>query len=165
MQPAELIAQLVAKRNKVAVAESLTGGLLLSELISVPGASIVVQGGMVCYSTQSKIDVLGVAAATIAQFGVISEATAIAMAQQVAKKFNAEIGVATTGVAGPDRQEDKPAGTVFIAVVGAAGATAVELSLSGDRAQIRAQSVMAALELLGKYSGDLPSGQDVAGEF
>ena len=165
MQPAELIAQLVAKRNKVAVAESLTGGLLLSELISVPGASIVVQGGMVCYSTQSKIDVLGVAAATIAQFGVISEATAIAMAQQVAKKFNAEIGVATTGVAGPDRQEDKPAGTVFIAVVGAAGATAVELSLSGDRAQIRAQSVMAALELLGKYSGDLPSGQDVAGEI
>lgn len=165
MQPAELIAQLVAKGNKVAVAESLTGGLLLSELISVPGASIVVQGGMVCYSTQSKIDVLGVAAATIAQFGVISEATAIAMAQQVAKKFNAEIGVATTGVAGPDRQEDKPAGTVFIAVVGAAGAAAVELSLSGDRAQIRAQSVIAALELLGKYSGDLPSGQDVAGEF
>lgn len=163
MQPAELIAQLVAQGNKVAVAESLTGGMLLSDLISVPGASNVVQGGIVCYSTESKIDVLGVAASTIAQFGVISEATAIAMAQQVSKKFNAEIGIATTGVAGPDRQEDKPAGTVFIAVVGAAGATAIELSLTGDRGQIRAQSVIAALELLGKYSDDLPSGQDVAG--
>lgn len=165
MQPAELIAQLVAQGNRVAVAESLTGGLLLSELISVPGASNVVQGGMVCYSTQSKIEVLGVAATTIAQFGVISEATAIAMAQQVAKKFKAQIGIATTGVAGPDRQENKPAGTVFIAVAGAAGAAAIELALTGDRAQIRNQSVMAALELLGKYSGDLPSGQDVAGEI
>jgi PncC family amidohydrolase len=165
MQPAELIAQLAAQGNRVAVAESLTGGLLLSELISIAGASNVVQGGMVCYSTQSKIEVLGVTADTIAQYGVISEATAIAMAQQVAKKFKAEIGIATTGVAGPERQEDKPTGTVFIAVASAAGAVAIALALTGDRSQIRAQSVMAALELLGKYSGDLPSGQDVVGEI
>jgi nicotinamide-nucleotide amidase len=165
MQPAELIAQLAAQGNRVAVAESLTGGLLLSELISIAGASNVVQGGIVCYSTESKIEVLGVAADTIAQYGVISEATAIAMAQQVAKKFKAEIGIATTGVAGPKRQEDKPTGTVFIAVAGAAGAVAIALALTGDRSQIRAQSVMAALELLGKYSGDLPSGQDVVGEI
>ena len=162
MTPTELIAKLIQSSVTVAAAESLTGGQLLSELIAVPGASNTVLGGVVCYSTQSKVEVLGVAPTTIAQHGAVSEATAVELAQRVAAKFQATIGIATTGVAGPDRQEGKAVGTVFIAITGPAGTVTQQLALSGDRTQIRGQSVAAALELLGKYSGDLPSGQDVS---
>ena len=161
MRLTELVNKLISRNHQIAVAESLTGGMLLSELVSVPGASNVIQGGIVCYSTESKIAVLGVPAQIISDHGVISKEAAIAMAQQVSLKFDAAIGVATTGVAGPDLQEGKAAGTVFIAVVGPGGTVVNELHLSGERSAIRSQTVCAALDLLGKYSDDLPIIQGV----
>jgi len=135
------------------VAESLTGGLLLSELISIPGASDVVLGGIVSYSTQSKIDQLGVSQATIDRYGAVSEQTATEMAVGVRVKFKADLAVATTGVAGPDLQEGKPAGSVFIAIATASGTKTAQFNFSGNRNQIRTASVAAALEFLGKHSG------------
>lgn len=157
----ELIAQLTKSGKTVAVAESLTGGALLSELISVPGASSVVAGGIVCYSTASKTEVLGVLPQLISEFGVISAQTAEAMAKSARLKFATALGIATTGVAGPDLQEEKPVGRVFIAVAGSTGVVSEVFDFVGDRNQIRALSVAKALDLLGKYSGNLPSGQGV----
>jgi PncC family amidohydrolase len=153
MQASELIQLLRAQRKTLAVAESLTGGLLLSELISIPGASDVVLGGIVSYSTQSKIDQLGVSQATIDRYGAVSEQTATEMAVGVRVKFKADLAVATTGVAGPDLQEGKPAGSVFIAIATASGTKTAQFNFSGDRNQIRTASVAAALEFLGKHSG------------
>lgn len=153
MQASELIQLLRAQRKTLAVAESLTGGLLLSELISIPGASDVVLGGIVSYSTQSKIDQLGVSQATIDRYGAVSEQTATEMAVGVRLKFKADLAVATTGVAGPDLQEGKPAGSVFIAIATASGTKTTQFNFSGDRNQIRTASVAAALEFLGKHSG------------
>lgn len=161
MTAEEIISKLTEFGNNLAVAESLTGGLLLSELISVPGASAVVSGGVVCYSTASKIEVLGVSPKTISDFGVISAQTAEAMAQLVRLKFSTQFGLATTGVAGPDLQEEKPVGRVVIAVASSAGVMSEVFDFDGSRNQIRVQSVAAALDLLGKYSGNLPSDQGV----
>lgn len=161
MTAEELIAQFTISGKDLAVAESLTGGALLSELIAVPGASSVIAGGVVCYSTASKTEVLGVPLPTISDFGVISAQTAEAMAQLVRLKFATQYGIATTGVAGPDLQEEKPAGRVFIAVASSAGVISEGFDFAGNRNQIRAQSVAAALNLLGKYSGNLPTDQGV----
>jgi PncC family amidohydrolase len=153
MQARELIKLLKAQRVTLAVGESLTGGLLLSELISVAGASDVVLGGIVSYSTQSKIDQLGVKQATIDLYGAVSSQTAVEMALGVQARFKADLAVATTGVAGPDLQEGKPAGSVFIAIATVSGSQVAEFKFTGDRNQIRSASVAAALEFLGKHSG------------
>jgi nicotinamide-nucleotide amidase len=153
MQASELIQLLKAQQLTLAVGESLTGGLLLSELISIPGASDVVLGGIVSYSTQSKIDQLGVRPATIELHGAVSEQTATEMALGARIKFKADLAVATTGVAGPELQEGKPAGSVFIAIAKASGTKAAEFRFTGDRNQIRSASVAAAMAFLGKHSG------------
>jgi PncC family amidohydrolase len=152
MSANDVISALAKHNLTVAVAESITGGAVLAELISVPGASKVVQGGVVCYSTQSKIDVLAVSEETINQFGAVSTQAAGEMAVRVAEKFKAEIGLATTGVAGPDLQEGKPLGKVHIAVSVSGEIVTQSLDLSGARNQIRAAAVSAAIDLLGKYS-------------
>lgn len=154
MKTSELIKKMTENGDSLAVAESLTGGLLLSELISIPGASNVIQGGIVCYSTKSKIDVLGVPGEIIHQFGAVSAETASEMASKVALKFAAKVGIATTGVAGPDNQEGKPVGQVHLAIAGPNGVELLELQISGDRDQIRSAAVAAAIDLLGKYSGN-----------
>jgi len=153
MRVSELIEAMASSGKSIAVAESLTGGALLSELISIPGASNVVQGGIVCYSTESKTQVLGVPAEIIEQYGAVSAETAIEMASQVAQKFSANIGIATTGVAGPDAQEGKPVGQVYLAIAGISGSEVLSLNLTGNRDQIRHGTVSAGIALLGKYSG------------
>jgi len=153
MSTKDVIQALGERNQKVAVAESITGGAVLSELISIPGASAVISGGIVSYQTESKINVLGVSAQVIATSGVISEQTAIEMAVAVRAKFDADIAVATTGVAGPDLQDAEPVGRVFIAVASAHGSWVESYLFAGDRAQIRAAAVQAAIALLGKHSG------------
>lgn len=148
------VIEVLRKHNqKVAVAESVTGGGVLSELISIAGASAVVIGGIVSYQTQSKIQVLGVLAETIEKNGVVSEQTAIEMAVAVRTKFGADISVATTGVAGPDSLAGAPVGSVIIAVASEQGSWVESYLFKGDRAQIRAAAVAAAISLLGKHSG------------
>lgn len=132
----------------VAIAESLTGGLLCAALTEVPGASHVVRGGVTAYSTDAKHDVLGVPLAVLDNSGAVSAETAAAMADRVREMFGADIGVSTTGVAGPDIQEGKPVGMVFIGLVGPDAALVNEYSFSGTRAQIREQTLETAWGLL-----------------
>lgn len=148
---ARLIAELTGRGLSVAVAESLTGGLVVAELTSVPGASVVVRGGVVAYDTAVKRSVLGVDAALLAAEGAVDPEVARQMADRVREVFAvdgrpADLGIATTGVAGPSDQDGKPPGTVFVGIAFAGEVAAIELSLHGTRAEIRVATVQAAIE-------------------
>ena len=104
---------------RIAVAESCTGGGLLSRLTDVPGSSAWVLGGVVAYANDVKVEQLGVPAALIAAHGAVSESVAQAMAEGVRERLRADVGVAITGIAGPDGgSPEKPVGTVVIATTG-----------------------------------------------
>lgn len=129
----------------IAVAESLTGGLVAAALVDVPGASASLRGGVVAYATEVKRDVLGVDAALLAEAGAVDGRVAVQMAEGVRRTLRADVGVATTGVAGPEPQDGKPVGTVCIAVVTPERTASVEAVLEGDRAAIRSATVDRAL--------------------
>jgi PncC family amidohydrolase len=145
---ASVLELLVARGETVATAESLTGGLLASAITDVPGASRAFVGGVVSYATRVKVSVLDVPAAVVETHGVVSEECALAMAHGVRRRLDATWGVATTGVAGPDTQEGRPAGTVWVAVAGPGVVRARLLALDGDRRAIREASCEAAVSLL-----------------
>lgn len=134
----------------VATAESLTGGLLGAALTAVPGASATYRGGVVAYSTDLKADLLGVPGDLLDALGPVAPDVATAMADGVRRRCRATYGVATTGVAGPDPQDGKPVGLVYVAVAGPTGVEAVRVDAgqTGTRADIRARAVDAALTLL-----------------
>ena len=142
---AEVVRICRARGLTVATAESLTGGLVCAALTSVPGASLVVRGGIVAYATDLKSTSLGVPADLLAERGAVDGDVALAMAQGVRRVVGADIGLATTGVAGPDPQDGEPVGTVFVAVSGPGVEVVERLALAGDRAAIRAASVAAVL--------------------
>jgi nicotinamide-nucleotide amidase len=133
---------------QVAVAESLTGGLVMTALTSIPGASAVVRGGVVAYATEVKREVLGVDAALLDERGAVDGDVALAMARGVRELVGADFGLATTGVAGPDGQDGKAPGVVFVAVDTPFDSWYRELLLEGDREQIRTRAAVAVLELL-----------------
>ena len=132
-----LLDRLADRGQSVATAESLTGGLLAARLTDVPGASRCFVGGVVAYATRVKESALGVPHDVVERHGVISEECASAMAVGVRERLGATWGLATTGVAGPDRQEGHPVGTVWIAVAGPAGVQTRLLHLGGTRHEIR----------------------------
>jgi nicotinamide-nucleotide amidase len=145
----EIIKVLSARGETIAVAESLTGGMLAAALTDVPGASAAFRGGMVTYATDLKATLLGVPAALLDRHGAVHPAVAAAMAEGARHRMAATVGAATTGVAGPDPQDGHPVGTVHIAVSSAGGGTTVRsLALSGDRHQIRSATVERLLGLL-----------------
>jgi len=150
---ADLVARLTAAGKTVAVAESRTGGLVAAALTDIPGASVVVRGGVLAYATDVKAHVLGVSEVLLAQVGAVDADVAEQMASGVRSLMGATYGLATTGVAGPDRVDGKPVGTVYVAVVGPNSSRVKALSLSGDRGDIRADSVLAALTLLAEEIG------------
>lgn len=129
---------LVEKDLKIAVAESCTGGMVSSVLIDYPGISSVFVEGCVTYSNEAKMKRLGVKEETLDKFGAVSEETAIEMAEGVAKGLNADIGISTTGIAGPGGgSEEKPVGLVYTAIT-IKGKTKVYKDIySGDRQKIR----------------------------
>ncbi|MDT0187875.1 nicotinamide-nucleotide amidohydrolase family protein [Microbacterium sp. ARD31] len=139
---------LAGRGESVATAESLTGGLLSATLTDVPGASRSFVGGVVSYATRVKESLLGVPAEVVARHGVVSGECAAAMATGVRSALDATWGLATTGVAGPDSQEGKPVGTVWVAVAGPRGTEVRRLALSGDRRSIREGSCRDVLGLL-----------------
>ncbi|MEU1788860.1 CinA family protein [Streptomyces sparsogenes] len=146
---AEALALLEGRGETVAVAESLTGGLLAAELTAVPGASRSFRGSVTAYATELKREVLGVDGALLAARGAVDPEVARQMARGVRGVLGADWGVATTGVAGPTPQDGQPVGTVHVAVAGPSGAaTGAALHLAGDRAGIRGQTVEAAVKLL-----------------
>jgi nicotinamide-nucleotide amidase len=150
---ARLISDLARLGETVAVAESLTGGLLAAELIRPAGASNVVYGGVVAYNMAIKASVLGVDGDLLRRFGPVHPEVAEQMAEGVRHALAvdgtpASIGVATTGVAGPGPQGDHPAGTVFVGFSRDGRSRSFELQLSGDRSQIRAATVSEAVRIL-----------------
>jgi nicotinamide-nucleotide amidase len=144
----QVIELLDARGQTVAVAESLTGGLVAAALTSVPGSSAVFRGGVVAYATELKTALLGVPAALLAEHGPVHDEVARAMAQGVRQRLAASYGLATTGVAGPGPADGQPPGRVFVAVAGPSGQAGRGLSLAGDRGAVRAGSVSAVLSLL-----------------
>ncbi len=135
---------LLAERGlTVAVAESLTGGYVAGRLCAVPGASQTFQGGVVAYQSRIKFELLG-----LAEGPVVTEGAALAMAHGVRRLLGADIGLATTGVAGPDEAEGQPVGTVCLAVAGSEAERAATVRLPGDRERIRQFSTITLLDLL-----------------
>jgi len=127
-------------------AESATGGLVAGRITSIPGASTVFRGSIVSYATELKESLLGVPASTIATHGVVSEPVAVAMAEGAADRLDVDVAVSVTGSAGPDPQE-RPVGTVVIAVKTPDGVRVRTLTLPGDRERIRTFATTAALHL------------------
>jgi PncC family amidohydrolase len=139
-----------AEGSTVSTAESLTGGRLAVRLTDVPGASETYLGGAVTYASELKMSMLGVAEAIVDEHGVVSAACAEAMASGVRALTGATYGMSTTGVAGPDSQEGKPAGTVYVGLAGPGFVTSELLQLDGDRTEIQeatCEAVLAALEV------------------
>ena len=145
---ARVLEVLAGRAETLATAESLTGGLLAARLTDVPGASRSFVGGVVSYATRVKASALGVPPRLVEAHGVVSQECAVAMAQGVRARLEATWGTATTGVAGPDEQEGRPVGTVWIAVAGPAGVRSRQLALAGDRSTIRGATCDAVLLLL-----------------
>lgn len=153
---ADVVRLLTVRGETLAVAESLTGGLVAAEITAAPGASKAFRGSVTAYATELKHELLGVDDTLLAQRGAVDPQVAAQMASGVRKALGADWGLATTGVAGPEPQDGKPVGTVFVAVdgpfgadSGSAGGGKVEaLRLNGDRAEIRMESVRSVLALL-----------------
>lgn len=129
----------------IAVAESLTGGLVTAALVSVPGASALVRGGVVAYATDLKHRLLGVDDVLLASRGAVDPEVATQMAAGVRDRVGADVGLSTTGVAGPDPQDGLPVGTVYLGIRTPEGSAVVPLLLEGDREQIRARTTREAL--------------------
>ncbi|WP_454926254.1 CinA family protein [Actinomyces oris] len=148
VRAARALLQSAAERGvTLAIAESLTGGQVTSSLVEVPGASRVLVGAVVAYATRIKVQVLGVDAAHLELTGPVDRDVALQMAHGVRRLLGADLGLATTGVAGPGLADGHPAGTVHVAVVAPWGQRHRELHLSGDRSQIRCATVMEVCEL------------------
>lgn len=155
---ARIIERASDRRLTIAVAESLTGGLVTAGLTAVAGASAVLVGGVVAYQTEVKRSLLGVSAELLAEHGPVHADVAMQMATNVRYVFAvggrpADIGIATTGVAGPGPHDGHPAGTAFVGVAVGADVRVVPLQLSGGRADIRNavvyESLSATISLLG----------------
>ncbi len=147
---ASAIHALIGHAASIAVAESLTGGLVCAALTSVPGASSVVRGAVVAYATELKADLLRVDSALLAREGAVHPEVAAQMANGVRTRLGADVGVATTGVAGPEPQDGKPVGEVHIAVATSASTQIRSLSFDPElgRGGIRAATVEAVLVLV-----------------
>ena len=144
---AEVLCKLTGKR--LATAESLTGGLIGGSITAVPGASKVYAGGIVSYTNEVKHALLGVRWEELNTFGAVSAPVAKAMALGAKKALAADVAVSVTGLAGPDGDEfGHPVGTVFIGYADEKTAFAREYHFSGDREQVRQQTVEAAMELV-----------------
>jgi len=142
-------ALLVERGWRIAVAESCTGGLITSRLTDVPGSSRYVDRSVVSYSNQAKIDLVGVAAATLEEHGAVSEAVAAAMADGMRARAAVDVGIGVTGIAGPGGgTPEKPVGMVCVAAVTPGGSRVRTAKFLGEREQIKFQASQAALDMV-----------------
>jgi nicotinamide-nucleotide amidase len=151
-EPVELeavVGRLLAERkHTVAVAESLTGGLIQDKLTDIPGSSAYFMGGVVAYSNNAKASLLAVQSDTIKEHGAVSEAVAREMATGIQQRFNTDLGIATTGIAGPSgATENKPVGLAFIGIAYNSLVNVKKFQFSGDRQIVKQRSAQAGLEL------------------
>jgi nicotinamide-nucleotide amidase len=153
----EILRLLTANGQTVATAESLTGGLVAAALTDVPGSSQAYRGGVVAYATELKAEVLGVDSDMLDDHGPVYAPVAAAMAEGVRTRLGATIGVATTGVAGPEPVGGFPPGTVHIAVSLADDTVVRTMALNGNRDEVRRLTVERLLGLLlGRLREDRP---------
>lgn len=146
--------RLVASGRTVTTAESCTGGLVAKMLTELPGASSFFVGGVVAYANRAKTTLLDVPSALIESEGAVSEAVARAMAEGARRRFAVDVALSATGIAGPDGgSEEKPVGTVFIALADDKETVCVRLQLPGDRSTIRSNTALALLDLLRRRLG------------
>jgi len=140
---------LVARGERIALAESCTGGLIASRLTDVAGSSRYLERGVVVYSNEAKTDLLGVPAALIAEHGAVSEPVGQAMAEGIRARAKVSIGVGVTGIAGPGGgSEAKPVGTVVIAAVTNDSARVRTFHFRGERDQVKSQAAQAAIDMV-----------------
>jgi nicotinamide-nucleotide amidase len=144
---AQVHAALRSRGATIAVAESLTGGLLGGALTAVAGSSATFRGGVIAYATELKASLLGVDPDLLARHGAVHPDVAAEMARGVAARLQATFGLATTGVAGPDPQDGHPPGEVHVALAGPGGTFLLSLALSGGRDDVRRETVRRALAL------------------
>lgn len=144
-----LVAVMTQAGLTLATAESLTGGALAARVVDVPGASRVLRGGVVAYATELKAQLLGVDPTLLGDRGAVDPDVALAMAAGARERLRSDLGVATTGVAGPEPQDGVAPGTVYVAVDDGCGQPQVRrLELGGARAEVRAATVLAAVRLV-----------------
>ncbi|GBR77558.1 competence-damaged protein CinA [Candidatus Termititenax dinenymphae] len=144
------------KQHKIliAVAESLTGGLISSMLTSWPGSSEYFVGGAVCYTPRAKIIQTGIDPKVIAEYGIVSGGTALGLARGISQRLFTQLGLGITGVAGPEVHGGRKVGTVFIGLVDKEREIVKEFSLDGSREEIQRKSAEAALGVLWLYLKD-----------
>ena len=146
---AVILQSLRTSGQRLAVAESCTGGMVAERITAIPGSSAVFLGGVIAYANTVKTAELRVSEELIEQHGAVSEPVVRAMVAGVTSKFNAEAGIAVTGIAGPDGgTPEKPVGTVWLAAQAGTRVTAIKRQMLGGRQEIRARSAQAALDLL-----------------
>ncbi len=144
-----VVSRLTERKQTISVTESLTGGMLASQIVDVPGASSVLNESYVTYSNEAKSRLLGVLPETLAAHGAVSEQCAREMAEGCRKAARSDWALSTTGIAGPDGgTPTKPVGTVFIACAGPSATVVKELHLRGDRTRVRSMTCLYALDLL-----------------
>jgi nicotinamide-nucleotide amidase len=148
---------LVERRETFATAESLTGGLVASTVVEIPGVSAVYRGGLVVYATELKHTLAGVPEALLRDRGPVDADVAGALAAGARDRCQADWGLATTGVAGPEPQDGKPVGLVYVAVAGPGDPVVRELRLSGNRSAVRTESVTAVLSLFAEQLRGAPA--------
>jgi len=151
--PSDLAAQIlgaaIARGVKIATAESCTGGMVAAALTDLAGSSALFERGFVTYSNAAKEELLGVSAATLAQFGAVSEEVATEMANGALKNSQAQIAVSITGIAGPGGSEHKPEGRVCFAIANVAGASPMTVEFGAlGRDKVRLAARDHALELV-----------------
>ena len=139
---------LETRGHTLAVAESMTGGLLSARLTAIPGASRAFLGGATVYSPAAKRALLGLSETFLAEHGTVSEATSIALADAARKALGATWGLAVTGNAGPGAEGEAPVGTVFLATAGPEGTVALQRNIPGDRPDVQLRGAAAALDFL-----------------
>lgn len=140
------------QKKQISAAESITGGMFTEKLISIEGASEICPGGIISYDTKVKENILHISPSLIKTHGVVSEACAIAMAKNVRKQLNTDLGISFTGVAGPKSLEGHDVGTVFIAINSSEGEELVEKwHFQGNRSAIRRRAMFKGFEMLFNY--------------
>lgn len=144
-----LVNELIEKKYTISTAESCTGGLLAATIVNVSGASEVFNEGYVTYANEAKHRILGVSSDVLEKLGAVSEETAKQMAEGCAKNANANIGISTTGIAGPGGgTEEKPVGLVYFGCYHNGKTFAVKRIFDGDRSSVRQQAVKEAIEIV-----------------
>lgn len=141
--------RLTERGETLATAESCSGGLIAHRITNIAGSSRYFQGGVITYSNEAKMALLGVRRETLEAVGAVSEAVAVEMAEGARSRLRADWGIGVTGIAGPGGgTAEKPVGLVYIAVAGPDGATATRNEFLGDRIAVKEQTANRALQLL-----------------